>query len=137
MAKRNREIRFVKVDENILMDPDIEDLIEAGGFEAFGVYIGILSLLRTYAEYDYMIPVSRMKIIARKTFSMTENQLKKFVDLCISCRILLEFRSESGEVYIYSRRRREELLEQDKLKKKQQEGGKKGMEKRYEKHLYM
>lgn len=126
---RSRSL-YVKVDEEILSDPDIQELIDKKGFEGFGVYIALLTLMRRYEKSFYMIPCRNFSVFSQNFHGISEKKLKSLVIILEKLGVL-QSKIIDEEEYIYSPRRQRELLAQDRVRQKQSEGGKKGMEKRY------
>lgn len=121
---------YVKLDEDILRDPDIMELIDEGGYEALGIYLAILTCIRTFEATDYMIPEQKLKLFANKVLTLHQVRLKKALDLMVRCH-LISVEEKNGERFFFSKRRREELNAQNRVRQKQSEGGKKGMESKY------
>lgn len=126
---RSRSL-YVKVDEEILSDPDIQELIDKKGYEGFGVYIALLTLMRRYERSCYMIPCRNFSVFSRNFVGISEKKLKSIIAFLENLGIL-HHSLVNGEEYILSPRRQRELLAQDRVRQKQSEGGRKGMEKRY------
>lgn len=122
---------FIKLDEDILQDPEVQNLLEEKGFEGLGVYLSILTLFRAYESEGYMIPYKDLKRISKKTFEMSEKKLLGIVETCIENNLLDRLTNLDGKDFLYNKRRKEELIGQKELKQKQSEGGIKGMSHRY------
>lgn len=122
---------FVKLDEDILQDPEIQDLIEENGFEGLGVYLSILTLFRAYEGTSYMIPFKDLKRLAKKTFDMTEKRLGGIIYDCIRIGILESLTKPDGQTYFYSPRRKAELHTQIEVKQKQRNAAEATNRKRY------
>lgn len=122
MAKRI--IHFVKLSEDILNDPEIQDFIDEEGFEGLGVYLSILTLLSRYEESSFMIPCRKVDFLARKVFGFRKDKLEKIIESAIDNHILADHIDEDGNRFFYSPRRRLELLNQKEISKKQSDAAK-------------
>ena len=117
---------YLIVQEDILRDDKIRDLIEAKGFEGFGIYISLLTLMRNYQESGYKVPWSETRKIARWDLLIPNEKLREIIDACIGCGLF-----KSDDSFFWSERRVECLEEQERMRKKKVEAGKKGLEKRW------
>ena len=122
---------FVRLDEDILQDPEVQSFIEDCGFEGLGVYLSLLTMVRAYESTDYMIPYEKIPFLARKVFCMSEKRLKAIIKKCQENN-LLDYLNDDGKEYFYSMRRANELLRAEEVRQKQSAGGRKGMKIRYE-----
>lgn len=120
MAREHSCPYFVKLDEDILQDPQIRNLIEESGYEGLGIYLGILTLFRNYHATSYMIPTKSIKTLAKRDFDISVARMEKIVTSCV-VNHLLDITEIDGEEYFYSRRRKKELFGDAELKQKQQE----------------
>lgn len=114
--KQKRSL-FVMVEEHILQDPDIQDLIADCGYEGFGVYIAVLTVLRNYEKTSYMIPEEKIKSLA-KFLNVSEKKLKNYLEIFQKLNIFSVFEHD-GKSFFYSRRRQKELFIQQELREKQ------------------
>lgn len=119
---------YLIVQEDILRDDKIRDLIEAKGFEGFGIYISILTLMRNYQESGYKVPWSETRKIARWDLLIPNEKLKEVIDACIDCGLF-----KSDDSFFWSERRVECLVKQDDLERKRSETNQKNIRKRWEK----
>lgn len=119
---------YLIVQEDILRDAKIRDLIESMGYEGFGIYISILTLMRNYSDTGYKVPWIEVRKISRWDLLMPEEELKRFIDSCIECNLF-----KADDRYFWSERRRNALLEQQESLKETSERNKKNIQKRWEK----
>ena len=122
---------YIMIDESILRDVKIEDLIISLGYEAFGFYIALLTLVRGYDSTGYRIPYERLNLIERRHLNLSDEEMvrfSEFLEKAIDLELLRE--SEDGK-FFWSERRRIDLLKQEEARKKMSEAGIKGMASRY------
>lgn len=121
---------YIIIEESILRDPLIEDLVLQGGYEAFGYYIAILSVMRDYRSYGYRIPISRLDILASSRLLIyREEERKRFGEMVGLMVVIGLLKQEEG--FIWSERRTRDLVKQDDSRRKMSEAGIKGMANRY------
>ena len=99
---------FVKLEEDIFQDPKIRCLLRKGGYEAFGLYCGLLTIFRRYKSLIYRIPYDDIPDLAEWDLHCTAESLNKAVDLCVEVGLFMD-----DGVLFWSERRVKDLLEQD------------------------
>ena len=126
MSKNN----FVKVDEQILLFPEIRKLIMSCGYEGFGFYIALLTTMRSFHASRYRIPLGDLNILAEWQLNIRsdaeQERFSKFIEVACDLNLL-----KMDEDAIWSEWRVNDLMAQEELSKKQSNAGKIAMEKRY------
>lgn len=125
---------FLKLDEDFLQDPEVQLFLEEKGKEAVFDYLMLLTRMRDYRDYDYMIPFSLIPIIARKDLGTTKEKLEDTVNYCVKIGFFKVHEDEIDKVkFFYSERRQCDLRTWQVTSSRRSEAGKKGMASRYNK----
>ncbi len=125
MAKKHSY--FLKLDEDFLQDPEVQLFIEEKGKEAVFDYLMLLTRMRDYRDYDYMIPYSLIPIIARKDLGTTKEKLEDTIAYCVKIGFFKTYEDEIDKVkFFYSERRQCDLRTWQVTSSKRSESGKRG-----------
>lgn len=125
---------FLKLDEDFLQDPEVQLFLEEKGKEAVFDYLMLLTRMRDYRDYDYMIPFSLIPIIARKDLGTTREKLEDTVNYCIKIGFFKVYEDDIDKVkFFYSERRQCDLRTWQVTSSRRSEAGKRGNDKRWNK----
>ncbi len=132
MAKKHSY--YLPLDEDFLQDPEVQMFLEEKGKAAVFDYLMLLTRMRDYRDYDYMIPFSLIPIIARKDLGTTKEELEDTISYCIKIGFFKVYENEIDKVkFFYSERRQCDLRTWQVTSSRRSEAGKKGNEKRWNK----
>lgn len=125
---------YLPLDEDFLQDPEVQLFLEEKGKEAVFDYLMLLTRMRDYRDYDYMIPFSLIPIIARKDLGTTKEKLEDTVNYCIKIGFFKVYEDDIDKVkFIYSERRQCDLRTWQVTSTRRSEAGKRGMANRWNK----
>ena len=132
MAKKHSY--YLPLDEDFLQDPEVQMFLEEKGKAAVFDYLMLLTRMRDYRDYDYMIPFSLIPIIARKDLGITKEELEDTISYCIKIGFFKVYEDEIDKVkFFYSERRQCDLRTWQVTSSRRSEAGKRGMANRWNK----
>lgn len=112
--------RFMKLDEDFLLNDKVKKLRRAHGMEGVGIYLSLLTLVSRYTTTNYEIPVDELENIATEELFISTEVLENVIQTCLNVGLFVYGENEKT---IYSIRRKEDLMALSELIDSRRRGG--------------
>lgn len=99
----NKSTFYIQLDEDFLQDPEVQLFLVEKGEAAVFRYLMLLTRMRAYEDFDFMIPFSYIPVIARKDLMISSDELKDTIEYCIKIGFF-KVEDDGIEKFFYSER---------------------------------